>query len=80
MRTAPNPNLSALLLDISRPDGVPARTAVVLGSIENAYQRLLRATESGLTPIAIAGLALEEIGKVFDAKAAYDRAFREPVL
>lgn len=72
--------IGAMLLDISRPDGVPARTTVVLGSIENAYQRLLRATEAGVAPTGVAIMALEEIGKIFNAKAAYDRAFREPIL
>ncbi len=77
----PNANLGAMLLDIARPDGIPARTTVVLGSIENAYQRLLRATnDPKLTPAAVAGIAMEELGKIFNAKAAYDRAFREPVL
>lgn len=75
MQSAPNPELGALLIDISRPDGVPARTAVVMGSIDNAYQRLLRATNNEkLTPAHVAGMAMEEIGKIFNAKAAYDKA------
>lgn len=74
MLPAPDCNIGAMLLDISRSDGVPARTAVVLGSIENAYQRLLRAADAGLTPTAVAGLAVEELGKIFNAKAAYDKA------
>lgn len=73
-RPIPDCNIGPMLLDISRSDGVPARTAVVLGSIENAYQRLLRAADAGLTPTAVAGMALEEIGKIFNAKAAYDKA------
>lgn len=66
-------NIGPMLLDISRPDGVPARTAVLLGSIENAYQRLLRAA-SARPNVEVAGIALEEIGKIFNAKAAYDKA------
>lgn len=70
----PSANLGAMLLDISRPDGVPARTAVVLGSIENAHMRLLWAAKMNLEPVVIARMAMEEIAKIFDAKAAYDKA------
>lgn len=68
-----DPNLGALLLDICRPDGPNARLAVLLASIENARDRLLRGARMGLETERIAGMALEEFGKVFDAKAAYDR-------
>lgn len=66
----PNPNIGAMLLDISRPDGVPARTAVLLASIDNAMHRISACARQKMEPARVGLIALEELGKIVDARHA----------
>lgn len=69
-RPVPDPNLGAMLLDISRPDGVPARTSVLLASIDNAMHRISACARQEIEPTRVGLIALEELGKIVDARHA----------
>lgn len=73
-RDDPDPFLSAAILKICDPNGVPARTAVIMGAIENARTMMVQCAQTGTKSERIVQIAFEELAKIFRAKDSLDRS------
>ncbi len=70
----PQDDLAEMLADICRPRPHQLKLGLVLGAIESARARLVRATMADKTPAQVGGMAMTEIAKIIAAKTAYDLA------